>query len=103
MANLPISGLTASTSNIAATDLLPVTPFAGIGVAGYPLKYTGQQLAGGLLGSATFNAATVTTSQPVLNLSQTWNAGAVTFTGLKFNAATGSSANSAAGFAGWWE
>ena len=29
--------------------------------------------------------ATQTTSKPVLDLSQTWNAGAVTFTGLKFN------------------
>lgn len=33
----------------------------------------------------TVNGATQTTSQPVLNLSQTWNAGGVTFTGLKFN------------------
>ena len=47
--------------------------------------------------SLTLTGATVTTSQPVLNLSQTWDAGAETFTGLKFNAATGSSANSASG------
>lgn len=29
--------------------------------------------------------ATVTTSEPLLNLTQTWNAGAVTFTGIKSN------------------
>lgn len=40
----------------------------------------------------TLTGATVTTSQPVLNLSQTWNAGAVTFTGLKFNATDTASA-----------
>jgi hypothetical protein len=46
--------------------------------------------------SLTLTGATVTTSQPVLNLSQTWNAGAVTFTGMVFNAAGSSDANSAA-------
>lgn len=30
-------------------------------------------------------SGTVTTSQPILNLTQTWNAGGVTFTGLKLN------------------
>jgi hypothetical protein len=90
MANLPISGLTASASNLASTDVLPVVQTTGVG----PVKMTGLQIAGGLLGSATFNAATITTSQPVLNLSQTWNAGAVTFTGLKFNATDTASANS---------
>ena len=35
----------------------------------------------------------VTTSSPVLNLTQTWNAGAVTFTGLKFNATDTASAS----------
>jgi hypothetical protein len=33
----------------------------------------------------TITGASVTTSNPVLNLSQTWNAGAVTFTGLLLN------------------
>jgi len=37
----------------------------------------------------------ITTSNPILNLAQTWNAGAVTFTGLKFNVtSTASSASS---------
>lgn len=38
------------------------------------------------------NGGTVTTSQPVLDLSQSWNAGAVTFTGIKFNVASDVSA-----------
>jgi hypothetical protein len=44
----------------------------------------------------TGTGATVTTSQPLIDVSQTWNNGAVTFTGLKFNAAGTSDANSAA-------
>jgi len=43
----------------------------------------------------TLTGATVTTSQPVLNLSQTWNNAATTFTGLLFNAAGSSGTNSA--------
>ena len=43
-----------------------------------------------------FTRGTITTSLPVIDASQTWNASGVTFTGLKFNAATGSSAGSAA-------
>lgn len=88
MANTKISGLTASASNIAATDVLPVVQTTGVG----PVKMSGLQLAGGLLGSTSLSGSTVTTSQPVLNLSQTWNAGAVTFTGLKFNATDTASA-----------
>lgn len=44
-----------------------------------------------------FTRGTITADAPVLNMSQTWNNGAVTFTGLKFNAATGSNAGSASG------
>jgi hypothetical protein len=54
MANLPISGLTASASNLASTDVAPVVQTTGVG----PVKMTGLQLAGGLLGSTTFNGAT---------------------------------------------
>lgn len=36
-------------------------------------------------GSLTVGGKAVTTSNPVFNLSQTWNAGAVAFTGLTFN------------------
>jgi len=40
----------------------------------------------------TVGGATVTTSNPVLDLSQTWNAGAVTFTGIKMNVTNTASA-----------
>ncbi len=42
-----------------------------------------------------FTRGTVTVSSPVIDAAQTWNAGGVTFTGLKFNAATGSNTGSA--------
>lgn len=89
MPNLPISGLTASATNAASTDLLPVVQTVGVG----PVRMTMQQVAGGLLGSTSFSGATVTTSSPLINLAQTWNAGAVTFTGLKFNVTDTASAS----------
>ncbi len=64
--------------------------------ASAPSVFTTQSVATTLLGSTSLTGATVTTSQPVLDLAQTWNASGVTFTGLKFNAATGSNAGSAA-------
>lgn len=88
MPNLPISGLTASASNAAATDVLPVVQTTGTG----PVKMTVQQMAGGLLGSTTLSGATITADAPVLNMSQTWNNSGVTFTGLKFNATDTASA-----------
>jgi hypothetical protein len=42
-----------------------------------------------------FTRGTITADAPVLNMAQTWNNAAVTFTGLKFNAAGTSDANSA--------
>jgi hypothetical protein len=51
--------------------------------AASPSVYPVQSLATTLLGSTTLSGATVTTDAPVLNLSQTWNDAAVTFTGLK--------------------
>jgi hypothetical protein len=45
--------------------------------------------------SLTISGATVTTSKPVFDLAQTWNAGAVAFTGIKLNiTATASAASS---------
>jgi hypothetical protein len=81
MANLPISGLTASVANLAGTDVLPVVQTTGVG----PVKMSGLQLAGGLLGSTALTGATITANAPVLDLAQTWNNAAVTFTGAKFN------------------
>lgn len=57
------------------------------------IQYNNAGALGGMSGTAwddtnralTLTGATVTTSQPILNLSQTWNAGGVTFTGYKFN------------------
>lgn len=46
-----------------------------------------------LLGRLAINGGTVTASTPVLDLSQTWNYGAVTFTGLKFNVTDSASAS----------
>jgi len=42
--------------------------------------------------SLTMTGATVTTSKPILDLSQTWNAGAVTFTAAKINVTNTASA-----------
>jgi hypothetical protein len=53
--------------------------------AASPSVYPVQSLATTLLGSTTLSGATVTTDAPVLDLSQTWNDAAVTFTGLKLN------------------
>ena len=78
---------------------LPKTGFlfgADSQASGSPSVYTVQSVATTLLGSTTLTGATITTSQPVIDAAQTWNAGGVTFTGLKFNAATGSNAGSAA-------
>ena len=78
---------------------LPTTGFlfgADSQAAASPSVYTTQAVATTLLGSTTLSGATITADAPVLNMSQTWNNGAVTFTGLKFNAAGTSDANSAA-------
>jgi hypothetical protein len=54
--------------------------------AASPSVYTTQAVATTLLGSTTLSGTTITANAPVLNLSQTWNNAAVTFTGLQFNA-----------------
>jgi hypothetical protein len=67
---------------------LPTTGFlfgADSQVAASPSVFTVQSVATTLLGSTTLTGATVTTSSPVIDAAQTWNAGGVTFTGLKFN------------------
>jgi hypothetical protein len=46
--------------------------------------------------SLVVSGATLTTSAPVIDLAQTWNSSGTTFTGVRFNAAGTSSANSAA-------
>lgn len=75
---------------------LPTTGFlfgADSQAAASPSVYTVQSVATTLLGSTALSGATVTADAPVLNLSQTWNDAAVTFTGLKFNATSTASAS----------
>lgn len=67
---------------------LPTTGFlfgADSQASGSPSVFTVQSVATTLLGSTTLTGATITADAPVLNLAQTWNAGGVTFTGLKLN------------------
>ena len=74
---------------------LPTTGFlfgADSQASGSPSVFTVQSVATTLLGSTTLTGATITADAPVLNLAQTWNAGGVTFTGLKFNATDTASA-----------
>lgn len=62
-----------------------------------PSIYSMQALRDAILGSAAgVNGATVTTDAPLLNLSQTWNAAGVTFTGWKFNVTDTASAAASA-------
>ena len=102
---------TGSGNAVFATSPTLVTPALGTPASGVATNLTGLPISTGLTGAGTgvltalgnatnaasglvaldanqslsLTGATVTTSNPVLNLSQTWNAGAVTFTGLKLN------------------
>ena len=74
---------------------LPTTGFlfgADSQASGSPSVYTVQSVATTLLGPATPFNATITADAPVLNLAQTWNNAAITFTGLKLNATDTASA-----------
>jgi hypothetical protein len=92
MTDINLKTLTPDTS-------LPTTGFLfgadSQGAAG-PSVYSTQTVATTLLGSTSLTGDTLTADAPVLNLTQTWNNGAVTFTGIKFNAAGSSSTNSSA-------
>lgn len=91
MANSKITALTALTgANSAPLDLLTLVDVsdATMAASGTNKSITRQEL-------QTYNAGTLTTDVKVLDLSVTWNAAGVTFTGLKFNAtSTASAANS---------
>ena len=77
---------------------LPTTGFlfgADSQAAASPSVFTVQSVATTLLGSTSLTGATITADAPVLNLAQTWNNAAITFTGLKANVTdTASNANS---------
>jgi hypothetical protein len=81
MADTKITALTALTgANSAPGDLLTLVDVSDttMDAAGTNKKITRQEL-------QTYNAGTLTTDVKVLDLSATWNAAGVTFTGLKFN------------------
>jgi hypothetical protein len=80
VADAKISALPSATSPLAGTEVLPIVQ-SGV---------TDKVTAADLLRQA---GQTVTTSNPVLSLAQTWNAGGVTFTGLLFNATDTASAS----------
>ena len=90
MTDINLKTLTPDTS-------LPTTGFlfgADSQASTNPSVYSTQTVATTLLGSTSLTGDTLTASAPVLNLTQTWNNGAVAFTGIKFNAAGTSDANS---------
>ncbi len=91
---------------MAEINLKTLTPDTSLPTAGFlfgadsqattdPSVYSTQTVATTLLGSTSLTGDTLTADAPVLNLTQTWNNAAVTFTGMKFNAAGTSDANSA--------
>ena len=90
MASTKISDLTAS-SALAATDRIPVVQTVGAG----PVRTTPDAIK-----TYIETGGTVTASDPVLDLSQTWNNAGVTFTGLKLNVTNTASASNSL-FADW--
>jgi len=88
MTDINLKTLTPDTS-------LPTTGFlfgADSQASTNPSVYSTQTVATTLLGSTSLTGDTLTADAPVLNLAQTWNNGAVTFTGMKFNVASDTSA-----------
>ena len=81
MTDINLKTLTPDTS-------LPTTGFlfgADSQASTNPSVYSTQTVATTLLGSTSLTGDTLTADAPVLNLAQTWNSGAVTFTGVKLN------------------
>ena len=78
MADKKISELDAAAA-LTGTEVAPLVQSGG------NVKATIQQITTAVTGATGTNGETVTTSKPRLDLTQTWNAGGTTFTGLKFN------------------
>jgi len=81
MTDINLKTLTPDTS-------LPTTGFlfgADSQASTNPSVYSTQTVATTLLGSTSLTGDTLTASAPVLDLAQTWNNGAVTFTGYRFS------------------
>ena len=85
MADKKISELDAAAA-LTGTEVAPLVQSGG------NVKATIQQITTAVTGATGTNGETVTTSKPRLDLTQTWNAGGTTFTGLKFNATDTASA-----------
>lgn len=96
MADSLLANLTALTgATTASGDLLFISDISDttLDATGTAKKITAGELLIGLasissgltIGPLTLASGTITASQPVLNLSQTWNAAGVTFTGAKIN------------------
>jgi hypothetical protein len=84
-ANLTIAGSQGTGTGAGGSIVFQVAPAGTTGTAQNALV-AGATLAPSGTGAAlTLTGGTVTTDSPVLNLTQTWNNAAVTFTGLKFN------------------
>jgi hypothetical protein len=91
--NTPIGSTTAST--VAATNLSASGTVSGTGFSNYlaaPPAIGNTTPAAGTFTTLTANNGTLTASAPVLDLAQTWNNAAVTFTGLRFNVTNTASA-----------
>jgi hypothetical protein len=78
MSNVKISALSAATA-LAGTEVAPIVQ------GGATVAATVQQIVTAATGATVMSGATVTTSKPLVDLAQTWNAGGVIFEGYSIS------------------